>query len=86
MNPKVYAEKYGAKQGWYFLSGNKENVETVLKKLGKYVLNREHHDSILLIGNLPTGLWKKVNGLAPVEEIINIIDSVVNDQEKNNSN
>lgn len=74
-----YAKKYGAKDGWHFLTGEKENIEFALKKLGKYVENREAHDAVFLVGNLETKLWKKVNGLANIDDIIAQIDSVVND-------
>ena len=76
-----YAQSFEAKRGWYFLSGNKENVETILKKLGKSVNNREEHDTIFLIGNIPTKLWKKANGLADADEVIKIVDSVIDDIE-----
>ncbi|WP_103068965.1 SCO family protein [Aquimarina sediminis] len=77
---KTYAESYNARNGWYFVTGKKENIEFALKKLGKNVSTREGHDSIFLVGNLNTKLWKKVNGLAAVNDIITQIDSVINDQ------
>lgn len=77
---KVHADQYGAKRGWYFISGDKEKVATVLMKLGKYVSSREGHDNIFVIGNLPTRLWKKANGLANEEELIRVVDSVINDE------
>jgi protein SCO1/2 len=76
---KTYAESYNARDGWYFVTGEKENIELALKKLGKNVTNREGHDSIFLIGNLNTKLWKKVNGLASVNDIIAQVDTVIND-------
>ena len=76
---KKYANEYGAQDGWYFITGEQDNIETALRKLGKNVENREAHDSVFLVGNLNTKLWKKVNGLAPIDEIIKIIDSVIND-------
>lgn len=76
---KTYAESYNARDGWYFVTGEKENIEFALKKLGKNVTNREGHDSIFLIGNLNTKLWKKVNGLASVNDIIAQVDTVIND-------
>ena len=54
-----YAKQWQAKTGWLFLTGSKENVSTVLKKLGQYVENKEDHTSIFIIGNDRTGLWKK---------------------------
>ena len=76
----AYAKRFNAKRGWYFLSGDIANVETALRKLGKYVENREAHDTVLLIGNVSTRLWKKANGLAEADEIIEIVDSVIKDQ------
>ncbi|NRA11022.1 MAG: SCO family protein [Crocinitomicaceae bacterium] len=78
---KKYADEYGAQDGWYFITGEKDNIEFALQKLGKKVESREAHDSVFLVGNLNTKLWKKVNGLAPIDDIIEIIDSVINDNE-----
>jgi len=77
---KPYADAYKAKEGWYFITGEKANIELALKKLGKAVTSREQHDAIFLVGNLKTKLWKKVNGLAPVNQIIEVIDTVINDK------
>ena len=74
-----YAETYHADRGWYFLTGEKENIELALQKLGKNVESREQHDSVFLVGNVKTKLWKKVNGLASIDKIIAEIDSVIND-------
>jgi cytochrome oxidase Cu insertion factor (SCO1/SenC/PrrC family) len=74
-----YAQKYGAKEGWHFLTGEKANIEFALGKLGKLVNNREAHDAVFLVGNLETKLWKKVNGLANINDIIALVDSVVYD-------
>lgn len=75
-----YAESYGAEPGWHFLSGDEENMEAVLRKIGKYVDDRTAHDNIILIGNMNTGLWKKANGLANPLEVIRVLESVMNDQ------
>ncbi|HKQ53390.1 MAG TPA: SCO family protein [Pyrinomonadaceae bacterium] len=77
---KEYAAKVGARPGWYFITGDKENVALALKKLGQYVENREDHTNIVLIGNERTGLWKKAFGLAKSEEFNKVVESVLNDQ------
>jgi len=77
---KEYAAKAGARPGWYFITGDKENVAFALKKLGQYVENREDHTNIVLIGNERTGLWKKAFGLAKSEEFNKVVESVLNDQ------
>ena len=76
---KDYAAIYGAKPGWHFLSGSVKNVNTIMRKLGKYVGEREQHDTVILIGNMNTKLWKKANGLGNVADIIDVLDSVIED-------
>lgn len=76
---KEYAGRYGDPDGWYFLSGKKENVEAALSKLGLYVDAREAHQNIFLVGNARTGLWKKAFGLAAGEDLVRIVEEVAND-------
>ena len=76
-----YAQKFHAKPGgWVFLTGKKENLDWALYKLGQYVENKEDHKTIFIIGNEPTGLWKKAFGMANVAELVQVVESVVNDK------
>ena len=77
---KEYAKKFNARPGWYFLTGDKENVEFALKKLGHFVADKQDHLNIFIIGNERTGLWKKAFGLAQSDELIKVVESVLNDQ------
>jgi cytochrome oxidase Cu insertion factor (SCO1/SenC/PrrC family) len=77
---KEYAERFKAKPGWFLLTGTKENVTLALQKLGQQVENRESHQNLFIIGNEPTGLWKKAFGLANSAEIIKVVESVLNDR------
>ena len=76
---RAYADQSHAKAGWYFLTGEKTNVDFALNKVGLYVENKEEHRTILIIGNEPSGLWKKAVSTASREEIIKIVESVIND-------
>jgi protein SCO1/2 len=77
---KEYAKKLNAKPGWYFLTGEKANVDFALRKLGQYVDNKQDHTNIFIIGNERTGLWKKAFGLAKPDELIKVVASVIDDQ------
>jgi protein SCO1/2 len=77
---KAYSKKLNARPGWYFLTGDKANVDFVLKKLGQFVDDKQDHLNIFIIGNERTGLWKKAFGLAKSEELIKVVDSVINDK------
>jgi protein SCO1/2 len=77
---KAYSKKLNARPGWFFLTGDKANVDFVLKKLGQFVDDKQDHLNIFIIGNERTGLWKKAFGLAKSEELVKVVDSVINDK------
>ena len=79
---KEYAAQIGARPGWHFLTGEPENIDFALRKLGLWVKNKEGHGSVFLIGNVPTGLWKKAHGMSSVDNLIEILDSVLDDRLK----
>jgi protein SCO1 len=58
---KEYAEKYHVGPGWTFLTGKKEDIDLLARKLGLYSdpdpNNRDGHAPAILIGNEPTGQW-----------------------------
>jgi protein SCO1/2 len=63
---KAYAEKYHAGPGWTFLTGKKEEIDFLSKKLGLYSdpsINADGHTPHLLIGNDPLGQWMRNSAL-----------------------
>ena len=77
---KAFGKKFHARPGWYFLTGSKENVDFVLKKLGQFVENKNDHLNLVIVGKDRTGLWKKAFGLAKSEELVKVVESVINDK------
>jgi protein SCO1/2 len=77
---KEYAKRLHAGPGWYFLTGNKENVDFALRKLGQFVSDKQDHMNIVIIGNERTGLWKKAFGLAQSADLVKVVESVLDDQ------
>jgi protein SCO1/2 len=63
---KEYADKYHAGPGWLFLTGKKEDIDLINKKLGFQEPdpnNRDGHAPHLLLGNEATGQWIRNNAL-----------------------
>lgn len=75
-----YARRVGAKPGWYFLTGTKEQVDLALRKIGQHTDVREQHMNVIIAGNDRTGLWKKALAIAPSEEVWKVVESVVDDR------
>jgi protein SCO1/2 len=76
---RAFAGHLKAGPGWEFVTGSRENLEFALRKLGQYAEPSGDHSNVFIIGNERTGLWKKALGIAPAEQIIPIVDSVLND-------
>lgn len=77
---KAYAERIGAKPGWYFLTGTKAEVDNALRKIGQFTEMREGHANVIVAGNDRTGLWKKALGVAKAEDVYTVVASVIDDQ------
>jgi len=79
---KKYAESFHAQPGWYFLTGEKKNVDAVLAKLGGYVADKQQHNSILIMGNVSTGEWVKVHAMSNPTEITNMVVKLIDDKQE----
>lgn len=60
---KAYAERYHVGPGWLFLTGKKDDITLISKKLGLYSdpdpNNRDGHTPGLMMGNQKTGEWRQ---------------------------
>jgi protein SCO1/2 len=58
---KHFAEKQGVDESrWIFLTGDKQNLETIVRKLGQYTPDVEAHTTLMLAGNTKTRHWTRV--------------------------
>lgn len=76
---KAYAESWGARKGWYFLSGDKANVDWALYRVGQYTDNKEAHTNVMVIGNEPAKVWRKTFGLAKTSDIIAVLEHTLDE-------
>jgi protein SCO1 len=64
---KEYAEKFHAGPSWQFLTGKKEDIDLISRKLGLYSdpdpANKDGHTPDVLLGNEVTGQWIKNSAL-----------------------
>ena len=67
---KQFAERQGVDDSrWIFLTGEKQNLETIIKKLGQYTPDIEAHSTLMLAGNTRTKHWMRVMPMVPPEGI-----------------
>jgi protein SCO1/2 len=79
---RASAEGAGARPGWFFLGGAPANVELALSKFGLRPESPEGHSNLIIVGNEPTGLWKKLFGLADSDAIVRAVEGVLDDTGK----
>jgi protein SCO1/2 len=73
---REFVKPFHPRAGWSFLTGDRENVEQVLRKLGMSVEDKQDHSTLLLVGNEPTGYWKKLLSLASANDLVRSIEDV----------
>ena len=63
---KQFAQKQNADvEGWTFLTGSKQNMDHILKKLGMHSEQVEGHSTLLIAGNVAAKRWSKIRPDAP---------------------
>jgi protein SCO1/2 len=72
---KEWGEKFHIGPGWTLLSGNRAEVDTLLKSLGLFVELRQRHQSALMIGNTATG-WVRISSWTPSEKLAKLAESM----------
>ena len=74
---KKFADAFGAKKGWRFLTGDPETIKKINHSLGDRSRNLTEHRNEIVIGNESTGVWARnslLGELASVEMDIRGMD------------
>lgn len=79
---KKYATNFKVKPGWYFLTGNKADVDLVLRKVGGFVEDKNDHSGVLVVGNVETGEWLKVFAMARPAEIADSVMKIADSKQR----
>ena len=74
---KAWGAKFHAGDGWTFVTGNKPQVDELLRALGASSARREDHSPTVLIGNDAHGNWTRTYGLANSSQLVQIIEDVI---------
>lgn len=74
---KAWGEKFHAGEGWTFVTGNKPQVDELLRALGTSSARREDHSPTVLIGNDTQGTWTRTYGLAKSSQLVQMINDAI---------
>jgi protein SCO1/2 len=71
---KAWGAKFKAGAGWTFVTGQKPQVDELLRALGASSASPSEHTPALLIGNDLKGQWTRVYGLSRPDVLVKLID------------
>jgi protein SCO1 len=71
---KAWVDKFHIGQGWTLVSGQKDEIERLLKSFGLYV-DVQRHQSALIIGNQGRG-WVRVSSWASPSKLAQVVDGI----------
>ncbi len=72
-----YAGKMSAGEHWQWLTGNKLNVDEVLKGLGAYTPDFRDHPAVVIIGDARSNQWRRFYGFPSPDDMIEVIDGFI---------
>jgi len=70
---KEFSEKFKAGPGWTFVTGNKPEIDHLLRALGAYAGDKVNHTPMVLVGNDRANYWTRAYGLAPASTLLKVI-------------
>jgi protein SCO1/2 len=69
----AWSQRLGARPGWTLVTGNRTDIDQLLKALGLFAADPAAHTPVVLVANEPEGRWERVDGLATPTAIVEAI-------------
>jgi protein SCO1 len=79
-----FAAKFKAGPGWTFVTGDKSEIDSILRALGVAVTNKNDHTPMILVGNERADYWTRVYGLSSPTTLIQVITDAESRDPKRN--
>ncbi|MGE5752308.1 MAG: SCO family protein [Deltaproteobacteria bacterium] len=73
---KEYSERFQARRGWTFLTGETGSIATVLKSLGAYTADFTRHPPMILVGDARKGEWTRYYGFPSADLLLGKVNEL----------
>jgi len=67
---KEYLKRYRAKPGWDFLTGSRNDIDTVMKSFNAYIPDKMSHYPLNMIRSPKDGTWIRLFGIMSSRELL----------------
>ena len=75
---KEYAQRFHARPGWTFLTGNTADIELIQRRLGAYPTDGTPHTGMAIYGNETSGSWSATpiiqNGAGMARIVLRLVE------------
>ena len=68
---RAYAKKFNASNQWHFLTGNVDDIISVLQAFDVYRGNKMSHEPVTLLRKTKSDPWVRLDGLTTAKELVN---------------
>lgn len=70
---KKFADGYKVGPGWFFLTGNPDDLKLIRERLGERSQNITQHQAVLILTNDKTGEWGKDSAMSEISHLVETI-------------
>jgi cytochrome oxidase Cu insertion factor (SCO1/SenC/PrrC family) len=70
---KSFSARFKAGPGWTFVTGDRQEINLLLKALGASVGDKNDHTPMVLVGKHSANYWTRAYGLAPAGTLVKVI-------------
>jgi protein SCO1/2 len=65
-----YLDRYGAKSGWSFYTGNRLDIDRIMKAFDAFVADKMSHRPLTFVRSPKTGTWVRLYGFAGTADLL----------------
>jgi protein SCO1/2 len=65
-----YLERYRAREGWYFLTGSRTDIDAVMRAFDAYVSNKMSHKPLTFLKAAGMAAWIRLDGLMGTSDLM----------------
>jgi protein SCO1/2 len=70
----AWSRRLDARPGWTLVTGEKREVDKLLKALGVFTPDRVSHTPTVLVGDARRGVWRRASGFAAPSALLSLVD------------
>ncbi len=72
----TYLKRYRAQPGWSFLTGDRDDIDTVMRAFDAYIPNKMSHQPITFIKATAPNQWVRIDGLVSTADLIAELEKI----------